>query len=58
MIIWTGITLVVSPLVSLMEDQLIALKRLGIEAALLNASSTKEEVNYVHNVTSRRLTIL
>ncbi|EDO32632.1 predicted protein, partial [Nematostella vectensis] len=43
-----GLTLVVSPLVSLMEDQLWALKRLGIKAALLNASSTREEVNSVH----------
>jgi ATP-dependent DNA helicase Q1 len=45
-----GITLVVSPLVSLMEDQLISLQKLGIQAALLNASSSKDEVNFVHNV--------
>ena len=45
-----GITLVVSPLVSLMEDQLLSLQKLGIQAALLNASSTKDEVNFVHNV--------
>ncbi|XP_032789019.1 ATP-dependent DNA helicase Q1 [Daphnia magna] len=42
-----GITLVVTPLVSLMEDQLASLEKLGIKAAKLNASSTKEEVNMV-----------
>lgn len=45
-----GLTLVVTPLVSLMEDQLAALSRLGIKAAKLNATSTREEVNEVHNV--------
>ncbi|EFX86121.1 RecQ1-like protein [Daphnia pulex] len=43
-----GITLVITPLVSLMEDQLASLEKLGIEAAKLNASSSKEEVNMVH----------
>ncbi|XP_042879108.1 ATP-dependent DNA helicase Q1-like [Penaeus japonicus] len=43
-----GITLVVSPLVSLIEDQLMGLKELGVEARKLNASSTREEVNAVH----------
>ncbi|XP_041365340.1 ATP-dependent DNA helicase Q1-like [Gigantopelta aegis] len=42
-----GMTLVISPLVSLMEDQLMALERLGIEATMLNASSSKEHVKYV-----------
>lgn len=45
-----GITLVITPLVSLMEDQLAGLEKLGIKAAKLNASSTKEEVNMVHTV--------
>lgn len=43
-------TLVVTPLVSLMEDQLDGLEKLGIKAAKLNATSSKEEVNYVHMV--------
>ncbi|XP_037793066.1 ATP-dependent DNA helicase Q1-like [Penaeus monodon] len=43
-----GVTLVVSPLVSLIEDQLMGLKELGVEAKMLNASCTKEEVNAVH----------
>ena len=45
----SGITLVVSPLVSLMEDQLMSLDALSINAALLNASSTKEQVTMVMN---------
>lgn len=44
----SGVTLVVSPLVSLMQDQLLAVKSLGIEASLLNASSTKDHVSRVH----------
>nr|XP_018669737.1 ATP-dependent DNA helicase Q1 [Ciona intestinalis] len=43
-----GITVVISPLVSLMEDQIISLNRFGIEAKLLNAASTKDEVKHVH----------
>ena len=43
-----GVSLVVSPLVSLMEDQLLAVKCVGIEAAMLNASCSREEVNRVH----------
>lgn len=43
-----GFTLVVSPLVSLMEDQLIALHRLGIKSEMLNASCSREKVNSVH----------
>lgn len=36
-----GFTLVVSPLVSLMEDQLLLLRSLQVPAAALNASSGK-----------------
>jgi ATP-dependent DNA helicase Q1 len=45
----SGVTLVISPLVSLMEDQLISLKQLGIDAALLNASSSKLDVKEVQD---------
>ena len=38
----------VSPLVSLMEDQLLSLQQYKVEASLLNASSTKADVNRVH----------
>ncbi|KAK2537678.1 Recql [Columba guinea] len=43
-----GFTLVICPLISLMEDQLMVLEQLGISAALLNASSSKEHVKWVH----------
>ncbi|KAG8438535.1 hypothetical protein GDO86_004920 [Hymenochirus boettgeri] len=45
----TGFTLVICPLVSLMEDQLMVLERLGVSATSLNASSSKEHVKWVHN---------
>ena len=47
-VVSTGVTLVISPLVSLMEDQLMAVKKLGIESCLLNASSSREEINQAH----------
>ncbi|KAG7234508.1 hypothetical protein INR49_004523 [Caranx melampygus] len=37
-----GFTLVVTPLVSLMEDQIMYLKSMNLPAAMLNASSSKE----------------
>ncbi|XP_034500564.1 ATP-dependent DNA helicase Q1 isoform X2 [Ailuropoda melanoleuca] len=43
-----GFTLVICPLISLMEDQLMVLKQLGISATTLNASSSKEHVKWVH----------
>lgn len=43
-----GFTLVICPLISLMEDQLMVLDQLGISATLLNASSSKEHVKWVH----------
>ena len=48
-LIGEGITLIISPLVSLMEDQMIAVTSMGIESAMLNASSSKEEVKRVHS---------
>lgn len=37
-----NLTLVISPLLSLIEDQLIALRKLNINAASLNSSTTKD----------------
>ncbi|XP_029901932.1 ATP-dependent DNA helicase Q1 isoform X2 [Myripristis murdjan] len=42
-----GFTLVVTPLVSLMEDQLMYLKSINVPAATLNASSSKEHAKTV-----------
>ncbi|MGH0134757.1 UNVERIFIED_CONTAM: hypothetical protein FKN15_006930 [Acipenser sinensis] len=44
-----GFTLVIAPLVSLIEDQLMNLEKLGISAATINASSSKEHVKSVQN---------
>jgi ATP-dependent DNA helicase RecQ len=38
-----GITIVVSPLIALMHDQVIALKELGIEAEMISSSQTSQE---------------
>ncbi|XP_074554635.1 ATP-dependent DNA helicase Q1 isoform X1 [Halichoeres trimaculatus] len=42
-----GFTLVVTPLVSLMEDQTMYLKSIDVSAAMLNASSSKEHAKTV-----------
>ncbi|XP_053544266.1 ATP-dependent DNA helicase Q1 isoform X3 [Ictalurus punctatus] len=42
-----GFTLVIAPLVSLMEDQLMYLKSINVPAVTLNASSSKEDSKYV-----------
>ena len=42
------VTLVVSPLVSLVEDQLWMLHEFGIQADTLNGSSSKEKVKQIH----------
>lgn len=42
-----GLTLVVTPLVSLMEDQIMYLKSMDVSAVMLNRSSSKEHVKTV-----------
>uniref|UniRef100_A0A1I8ARK7 ATP-dependent DNA helicase n=1 Tax=Steinernema glaseri TaxID=37863 RepID=A0A1I8ARK7_9BILA len=44
-----GIVLVVSPLVSLIEDQLYQLKKRGIHAATLNQSTDRKEATVIQN---------
>ncbi|XP_076450110.1 ATP-dependent DNA helicase Q1-like isoform X2 [Babylonia areolata] len=53
-----GITVVVSPLVSLMEDQVMALEQFSVEAAMLNADADKATVKRVQDaMTDHRATL-
>lgn len=45
----SGLTLVISPLIALMKDQVDDLKLKGIGAAYLNSSQTTEESNHIFN---------
>lgn len=49
-----GITIVISPLLSLCEDQLWALENLGIEAKMLNSTTDKEASNAIHKILSEK----
>ncbi|MBS9775807.1 MAG: DNA helicase RecQ [Fusobacterium sp.] len=46
-LIFGGLTLVVSPLISLMKDQVDALKTIGIKATYLNSFLDKEDMNKI-----------
>jgi ATP-dependent DNA helicase Q1 len=43
-----GITLVISPLLSLMEDQVINLRAVGIESYMLSGTTSKEDAKHIH----------
>ncbi len=43
-----GLTLVVSPLISLMKDQVDSLKQMGVAAAFLNSSQSREEAMSIY----------
>src|SRR5436305_6516077 len=54
-----GLTVVVSPLIALMKDQIDALARLGVAAARLDSSLTSDEVRQVFtDLRSGRLKLL
>lgn len=46
-LMWSGITLVVSPLIALMKDQVESLTRRGIPAARLDSSLADDELSHV-----------
>lgn len=55
----SGITLVISPLISLMKDQVIALRQLGISAACINSSLREDEyADAVFGLTEGRVKIV
>lgn len=54
-----GITLVVSPLISLMKDQVSALKNMGVPAAYVNSSLSSEQVRIVlRNIQQQKYKII
>ncbi|HCQ6211928.1 TPA: DNA helicase RecQ [Clostridioides difficile] len=48
-LILDGMTIVISPLISLMKDQVDALKAMGISAAFINSSLSNKEFNEILN---------
>src|SRR5436189_6340079 len=54
-----GVTVVVSPLIALMKDQVDALKLNGVAAAFLNSSlSSNEQSTVLHQLKNNRLKLL
>ena len=49
-----GVTVVISPLLSLMEDQVEHLKQLGIQAFLINGECSKEQRDLIFDALSNR----
>ena len=58
-LIFPDLTLVVSPLISLMKDQVDNLRQLGVETAFLNSSLSKEEyLKIIQKIKNRKIKIL
>lgn len=45
-LMFDGLTIVISPLISLMKDQVEQLRQLGVETSLLNSSLSQKDYNY------------
>lgn len=52
-ILLSGVTLVISPLISLMRDQVVALRQYGISAAYINSTLTMQEYHQTMNDAAR-----
>ncbi len=58
-LVFEGLSIVVSPLIALMQNQVMALQQLGIEAAAINSSQTPEERQAVfEGLNSKRIKLL
>ncbi|MCP4176563.1 MAG: DNA helicase RecQ [bacterium] len=58
-LLFDGLTIVVSPLISLMQDQVYQLKEIGINAAVLNSSISRDEYfANVNNILSNSIKLL
>ncbi|MDA9773904.1 DNA helicase RecQ [Saprospiraceae bacterium] len=58
-IVSDGLTIVVSPLIALMEDQVESLKQNGVEAAALNSSISPDEQQMIyHKIKQKELKLL
>ena len=54
-LMFDGLTIVISPLIALMQDQVFALRANGVEAAALNSHSTPDEIREINQKVSDKI---
>nr|WP_315165568.1 DNA helicase RecQ [uncultured Flavobacterium sp.] len=58
-LLFPGITIVISPLIALMKDQVDSLKANGIQACFINSSQTETEQQfYIENIVSNKIKLV